>query len=147
MDLNERQRQMIRGMTGEPTDLTVQPGAQSQPMSNADQAEQDRRYQMALQNYIQSRQAPPEMQAPPQQMMPEEAPPQLNTRQFPKIHQSIQSGQPISANDIRSMTSPTQALSPEQEAGINKQLGGEDEEEDQASNDNNRAGSAEGNYR
>lgn len=55
-------------------------------------------------------------------------------RQFPAIQAKIQSGQPVNTNDIRSTTKANQALRPDQEAALNKQLSGSDEDEDEDKN-------------
>ncbi len=57
-------------------------------------------------------------------------------RQFPQLKKKIASGTPITTKDIRSATSPTEALTPEQE-----------EEMDKTRGQTEKAGTAEGNYR
>lgn len=50
-------------------------------------------------------------------------------RQFPKIQAKVQAQKPITKDDIRSMTSPNEALSEDQESAINKQLNPDEDEE------------------
>ncbi len=57
--------------------------------------------------------------------------PHPGLRQFPGLQKKIQAKQPVTADDIRSMTSPSQALTPEQEAKINGQLSGKDDEDEE----------------
>jgi hypothetical protein len=51
-------------------------------------------------------------------------------RQFPHIQAKIKSGQPVTKDDIRQTISPTEALSPDDEDAVNKQLQSKDDEDE-----------------
>lgn len=104
--INDRQREMIRGMTGDPQAMSV-----PAPNLHIDSNAQDARIRAILQQHaIDSQSMPAEM--------PPEPPP---ARQFQQIQQKLQ--KPINSNDIRSLVSPTQALTPEQESELDRTRG------------------------
>lgn len=55
--------------------------------------------------------------------------PKPGMRQFPQIQKRVQAQQPVTSQDIRSMTSPTKALSEDDEAKINKSFESKDDED------------------
>ncbi len=75
---------------------------------------------------------PPAMapQAPPPQMIPPPMPVAPAPRQFPQINHSL------NPDNVRAQTSPTEALTPEEEEELDKTRG-----------QTEKAGTAEGNYR
>lgn len=58
----------------------------------------------------------------------------LAPRQFPHIQAKMKSGQPVTTEDIRATMKPGQALSEDQEAALNKQLHGDDDENEDGKN-------------
>lgn len=138
----ELQAQKLRQATGANNLYGMGPSTQPTPPPGT----QQQLAQYARQN-ISTPSSLPTPAQPPQQM-----PPQMQldashpaVRQFPQIQQKLARQEPLDTSDIRAMTSPTQALSEDQEAEINKNLHGEDEDDD-AHDVNNKAGGAEGNY-
>jgi hypothetical protein len=75
--------------------------------------------------------------------------PKPGPRQFPAIRQTISPKNSTLDQDIENSTSPTKALSPDQEAQLNQKMQDDDEDDEKkqfAANNNNRSGSAEGSY-
>ena len=73
---------------------------------------------------------PPPSDFDPSGYAPYPGPAVPQPRQFPHIQAKMQSGQPVTTQDIRATTSPTQALSPDDEDAINKQLNSKDDEDE-----------------
>jgi hypothetical protein len=78
-------------------------------------------------------------------MNQDQSSPHPSIRQFPLIQARVKSGQPVTSQDIRNSIKANEAMTPEQEAKLNQQLAGEDEDQP-AHNINNKSGRSEGNY-
>lgn len=117
--INPRQAQMIAGMTGQNPYAT----APQQPSVQIDQGLQDRLYQKAMADHMHQSQMQQHLQNTDQLI--QNIDPQMVQNppaRFQGLKKKIESQQSITSHDIRATTSPTQALTPDQESGINAQL-------------------------